>query len=167
MADVWRNIYSEGECQTDNKVRSVPVRFDVSKILVTPHTATQVKHLKGMCAGVSDFAIGKASDLSKQTVATCKYLGVKGLFAAKPVPDCPKGNCLFSSVYKHDTNFLYVSKPQPSFAQMMRVPLVAESVHELDSVKTCTVVTSATSTASLPTAIGTFLTLATVGLLLW
>lgn len=161
-ADVWRNMYSDGECQTDNQVRSIPVRLDVTKVTVKPLTDKQVAHLKATCSK-AEFTKDSVTDLSKYTVAECPYLTARGLFAASPVPDCPTGHkCLFSSVYKHQDNFLYVSKAKPSFAHMMRDPISASAVYQLTSTDTCL---SASALSSIPTSFTALVVLLTTALL--
>jgi len=161
-ADVWRNMYSDGECQTDNQVRSTPVRLDVTKVTVKPLTDKQVAHLKATCP-IAEFTKDSVTDLSKHTVAECPYLTARGLFAASPVPDCPTGHkCLFSSVYKHQDNFLYVSKAKPSFAHMMRDPISASAVYQLTSTDACL---SASALSSIPTSFTALVVLLTTALL--
>jgi hypothetical protein len=134
--DAWRNMYSSGNCETDNGVRSTPVRFDVKVLKVTPHTQAQATYLKQKCASAT-FTPQQVTDLSGYTVAQCEYLGTKGLLAKTPVADCPSGKCLFSKMYKHDQNFLYISRPKKSFATMMRSSLDSDSVLKLIDVADC------------------------------
>jgi len=156
LNDVWRNMYSTpvkelydnfDECGIDQPIRSTPVRFDVSKVLVTPHTASQVDYLNKTCPEGGPWTKDVAVDIA---AADCQYLFVKGLFSKKPVPDCPSGHkCLFVSVYKHTDNFVYVSKPQKTFAAMMRSPIFADGVYALDSTSACISPAPATSMPSM------------------
>jgi len=168
LNEVWRNMYSTpikelydnfDECGIDQPIRSTPVRFDVTSVKVTPHTATQVAYLEKKCPTNKKWTIGKTIDIAD---SNCDYLHVKGLFSQKPVPDCPTGHkCLFVSVYKHTDNFLYVSKPQKTFAAMMRSPIYADGVYALDGVSNCV---SPAPTTSMPSMLVPALTLLALAL---
>merc|ERR1712216_854309 len=125
-ANAWKNFYSSFQAGDQF---STPIMFMIDKIFITPLSAKQVTYLGKHCK-CKTWTKGKAVDVSKCTSANCDYLNAKGLFAVVSDLNCPKDKrCLFASVYLKHGLYLYMSRVQPTFAQVVKSPIYADGVY--------------------------------------
>jgi len=134
-ASAWKNMYSS---YSKGAQYSQPIMFQIDSIKVTPYTAEQVTYLTAHCACKS-WKKGSASDISKCTNTNCDYLTAKGLFAVTPDYNCVSKSkrCLFAAVYRHQQLYLYVSRAQPTLAQVIKSPIYSDGIYTLKNVKSC------------------------------
>jgi len=128
----WANMYSSN-AQYGTEY-STPVMFQVDKITVKTTSDGQTTFMKANCpcGDASKWSKGTARDITKCTLANCKYLGSKGLFSISPEPNCPAGkHCLFASIYRHQGVFLYISRMESTFASAVKSPIYSDGIYTL------------------------------------
>jgi len=124
--------------------QAFPVRFEIKKIEITPHTTEQVDYLNLKC-NCKSWVKGGMHDIIKCSEASCDFLKANGMFhqTSDVIANCPqsvavgagfKPRCKFAQVYRHDGTFLYIGTRHNNYAATMRAPPRAEDVFTLVNV---------------------------------
>jgi len=153
MSEFFATPYTSGATGPSYHKRSTPIRFHVVNTLVTPTSDEQTAYLNANCNACPDWKKNVRQDMESCEAnpqirggvnGTCKYLAATGLFGVKEKDwginsglldlNCGKektGRCLYAQVYRHQEIFMYVSKVQSTYAQMLRSPIYGDGIYKL------------------------------------